>query len=234
MAIKHITGNIFTSTAQTLVNTVNCEGVMGAGLALECRLRYPAMFERYQQLCADGSLVPGKLWLWRGPQRWVLNFPTKNSWKHPSRLDYLEQGLDKLLASWQVQGITSMALPLLGTDKGGLAVERVVALMQDKLSDLAQHILIEIYHYDARAVDDLYLQFAAQFTSTDPQTLKVSTGIAADKIARLDAAIRGGKVCQLNQLAGIDGIGEKTLEKLFRYCQNPQPLPDFTQPELNW
>lgn len=79
-----------------------------------------------------------------------------------------------------------------------------------------------------------YLQFAAQFTSTDPQTLKVSTGIAADKIARLDAAIRGGKVCQLNQLAGIDGIGEKTLEKLFRYCQNPQPLPDFTQPELNW
>ncbi|WP_419569581.1 macro domain-containing protein [Rheinheimera sp.] len=234
MAIQHITGNIFTSTAQTLVNTVNCEGVMGAGLALECRLRFPAMFERYQQLCADGLLVPGKLWVWRSEQRWVLNFPTKNSWKHPSRLDYLEQGLDKLVSSWQTQGIKSLALPLLGTDKGGLPLEKVITLMQNKLAELAKQIPVQIYHYDAKASDDLFQEFAAQLLASDSQSLKKATGISTDKIAKMDAAIRGGKIYQLNQLADIDGIGEKTLEKLFRYCQDPQSIAEPTQPELDW
>lgn len=233
MAIAHIVGNIFTSTAQTIVNTVNCEGVMGAGLAFECRLRFPSMFERYQQLCTEQLLVPGKLWIWRSDERWILNFPTKNSWKQPSRMDYLEHGLDKLVATWQQQGVQSLAFPLLGTDRGGLPKEQVIDLMQLKLESVAQYIPIEIYHYDAKASDDLYQQFAVQLLSTDPSQLKQATGISADKLAKLDAAVRAGKICQLNQLVGIDGIGEKTLEKIFRYCQNPK-LCSPDQPQLAW
>lgn len=234
MAISHVTGNIFTSKAQTIVNTVNCEGVMGAGIAFECRLRYPLMFERYLQLCADHLLVPGKLWIWRSELRWVLNFPTKNSWKHPSRMDYLEQGLDKLVATWQQQGLQSLAFPLLGTDRGGLPEQQVIELMDQKLAPLADSIAIEIYHYDAKATDDLYQQFATQLLSSDPSLIKQATGISADKLTRLDAAVRAGKIYQLNQLVGIDGIGEKTLEKLFRYCQAPTTAAEFEQPGFDW
>ena len=66
MTVKILTGNIWNSKAQTIVNTVNCEGVMGAGIALECRLRYPTMFERYKELCDTNLLQPGLLWLYKG------------------------------------------------------------------------------------------------------------------------------------------------------------------------
>lgn len=234
MAINHICGNIFTSKAQTIVNTVNCEGVMGAGIALECRLRYPLMFQRYLQLCSEGLLSPGKLWIWRSDQRWVLNFPTKTSWKQPSRMEYLEAGLEKLVTTWQQQGIQSLAFPLLGADRGALPPDHVVALMEQKLAPLANFIDIEIYHYDAKSTDDLYQQFAAQLLSTDQNKITQATGIKSDKLAKLEAAVRAGKICQLNQLVGIDGIGEKTLEKLFLYCQAPFHEDNHQQPEFEW
>ena len=79
--ITEITGNIFTSECQTLVNTVNCNGVMGAGIALEFKLRHPKMFEQYVEHCKRGRIDIGKLWLYKpsqdaGDRRWVLNFPT--------------------------------------------------------------------------------------------------------------------------------------------------------------
>ncbi len=229
MSIKIITGNIFTSSAQTLVNTVNCEGVMGAGIALECRLRYPTMFERYQELCLNKQLKPGKLWIYREEQRWILNFPTKNSWKHPSRLDYLEQGLDKLMSTWQSQKIESIAFPMLGADRGGLNPDIVMALMTDKLAAMAQQIPVEIYQYDPKASDDLYQKFAKTMLSADLTHLQKELGISLDKLMSLEAAIRAGKIYQLNQLAGVPRVGEKTLEKLFAYCQSPNAC--FTSTE---
>lgn len=234
MSIIHVTGNIFTSRAQTIVNTVNCEGVMGAGIALECRLRYPQMFETYLKLCDNGLLKPGKLWIWRGPSRWVLNFPTKNSWKHPSRMDYLEQGLDKLVATWQQQQLHSIALPLLGTDRGGLPPDQVISLMERKLNQLAKAIPVEIYHYDPKATDDLYQEFSEKLLTANHELIKQTTGISLDKLSRIDAAVRGRKIYQLNQLAGIEGIGEKTLEKIFLYCQTPLQSLNQDQQEFNW
>ena len=83
MTIRIITGNIWNSKAQTIVNTVNCEGVMGAGIALECRLRFPEMFNKYKEVCEKGLLKPGLLLLYKSDERWILNFPTKTSWKLP-------------------------------------------------------------------------------------------------------------------------------------------------------
>ncbi len=77
MGIKIINGNIFTSKCQTIVNTVNCVGVMGAGMALECRLRYPEMHEKYILLCKDKLIDIGLLWIYKSPEKWILNFPTK-------------------------------------------------------------------------------------------------------------------------------------------------------------
>src|SRR5690554_3048314 len=110
MAAKVIIGNIFSSDCQTLVNTINCVGIMGAGIALEYRLRYPEMYDRYVQLCSDSKIDIGKLWIYKS-DRWILNFPTKKHWKDPSRIEYLESGLEKFRDTYLNKGITSVAFP---------------------------------------------------------------------------------------------------------------------------
>ena len=85
--IKEIKGNIFNSKCQALVNTVNCVGVMGKGIALECKLRFPGMFEKYKEFCDTKKIRPGILQLWKNSKPWVLNFPTKMHWKDPSKIE---------------------------------------------------------------------------------------------------------------------------------------------------
>ncbi|MBU0494254.1 MAG: macro domain-containing protein, partial [Chloroflexi bacterium] len=94
--IKWTHGNLFESEAQTLVNAVNVVGVMGKGIALEFKTRYPEMFEEYCQLCRDGRLDIGKLHLYKADDHWVLNFPTKRHYRNRARLEYIEAGLRML------------------------------------------------------------------------------------------------------------------------------------------
>lgn len=223
MPISVLNDNIFTSKSQTLVNTVNCEGIMGAGIALECRLRYPDMFSRYQQFCADKQLAPGKLWLYKAADRWVLNFPTKLQWKLPSKIEYLQLGLANLVQTFEQRGITSIALPLLGADRGGLAKEQVLMLMQQALAPMAAKIPVEIYLYRADAKDDVFSQFASQLQRLDAAQLKSHTGISITRLETLQQAVASGRYAQINQLADLQGIGLKTLEQVFRFCQKPPP-----------
>ncbi len=108
MAVRIRKGNIFTSAHQTLVNTVNCKGVMGAGIALEFKLRLPEMYEQYVDKCKNREIAIGKSWLYkpspsdpRGSEwtKWVLNFPTKWHWKYDSKLEYLEECFRYIMAS---------------------------------------------------------------------------------------------------------------------------------------
>jgi O-acetyl-ADP-ribose deacetylase (regulator of RNase III) len=127
-------GNIFDSKAQTLVNTVNCMGVMGKGLALQFKKRYPDMFIAYKKLCQDRLFDIGKLWLYKTDHRWILNFPTKYDWRFPSSEFYLEQGLEKFLETYKQRGIESIAFPLLGASNGGIEPETSLQIMQRYLS----------------------------------------------------------------------------------------------------
>jgi len=114
-------GDLFQSGAQTLVNTVNTVGVMGKGIALEFKQRFPEMFADYQRRCQAGEVRLGEPYLWRGlVEPWVINFPTKHHWRSVSRLADIQQGLTYLadhLAQW---GVTSLAVPPLGAGSGGL------------------------------------------------------------------------------------------------------------------
>src|SRR6267142_4162345 len=94
-------GNLFMSKAQTLVNTVNCVGVMGKGVALEFKKRFPDMFNDYAERCAAHRVRLGEPYLFR-PQlpQWILNFPTKDHWRSVSRLSDIEQGLEFLEARY--------------------------------------------------------------------------------------------------------------------------------------
>lgn len=152
-------GNIFNSKTQTIVNTINCVGVMGKGIALVFKLRYPEMFEKYKEFCQSKMIGIGKLWLYKSENtpQWVLNFPTKFHWKYPSKMEYLEAGLQKFVDSYKEKGITSIAFPLLGTHNGGLDKIEVLDLMHKYLEQC--DIPIEIYEYDPLAPDDMFENF---------------------------------------------------------------------------
>lgn len=128
--INYRKSDIFSSEAQTLVNTVNCVGVMGKGIAKEFKIRNPEMFQAYKAICDEKLLVPGKLWLWRQQMPWVLNFPTKNHWRGPSKLSWIEAGLDKFAKTYREKGITSISFPKLGCGNGGLDWNEVRPIME--------------------------------------------------------------------------------------------------------
>jgi len=114
-------GDIFESGAQTLVNTVNCVGVMGKGIALEFKNRFPEMHEDYVRRCKAGKVKLGEPYLYkRLTPPWILNFPTKDHWRSVSRLQDIVAGLRYLQAHYHEWGITSLAVPPLGCGQGQL------------------------------------------------------------------------------------------------------------------
>jgi O-acetyl-ADP-ribose deacetylase (regulator of RNase III)/uncharacterized protein YwgA len=141
---KALIGDLFASQAQTLVNTVNCVGIMGKGVALEFKNRFPAMFEDYAARCEKKQVHLGEPYLYRDVSgRQIVNFPTKDHWRSPSRLADIERGLDffaKHIAEW---GVTSVAMPPLGCGNGGLEWSEVGPLVYRKLHQLP--IDVEIY-----------------------------------------------------------------------------------------
>jgi len=217
MSIKIINGNIFTSKCQTLVNTINCVGIMGAGIALECRLRYPSMYERYIELCKENKIDIGLIWIYKSPDRWILNFPTKKHWKYPSRKEYLHAGLGKFMDTYQDKGIESIAFPLLGADKGGLPQEESLSIMKGylKKADLE----VEIYRYDVAAKDDLFERTKKTLLLMDIEYISTSTNLRKDYVKKVVDSIQLPNIVQLNQLGQINGIGIKTLEKIFKFAQ---------------
>ena len=141
--IRYIDGDLFQSPAQTLVNTVNTVGVMGKGIALQFKRFYPEMFTAYQAECREGRLKIGTLMLWRTTGKWVLNFPTKTDWKRPSRVEYIEQGLERFARAYRPMGIRSIAFPPLGCGNGELDfTSQVQPLMERYLRDLPLDVFI--------------------------------------------------------------------------------------------
>ena len=220
MALQFKKGNIFNSKAQTLVNTINCVGVMGKGIALVYKLRYPLMFDIYKQYCTSKSIGIGKLWLYKGQQDapWVLNFPTKYHWKYPSKINWIEKGLQKFVETYEKKGISSIAFPLLGTQNGGLDTNEVRKLMDDYLGKC--EIDIEIYDYDPDAKDDLFALFKEKWLSLDEKKIKKETGIQPQYARKITEIILSGEINSMISLANYEGIGEKTLEKAFGYILN--------------
>ena len=144
MIVRFVRGDLFLSSAQTLSNPINCRAVMGGGLALEFRSRFPEMSQDYVQRCRRGEVRVGKPYVWRnlsGP--FVLNFPTKDDWRDPSKLEHIEEGLRYLVDHCRPMGLTSLALPALGCGLGGLEWRVVRPVMERELSHL--DIPVETY-----------------------------------------------------------------------------------------
>lgn len=137
-------GNIFCSPCQTIINTVNCYGVMGTGIALQVKERYPEVFESYKLICDQRRFKPGNTQLVKiHNSRWILNFATKDHWFHPSKIEWIEKGLYEFCLKYEQRGITSAAFIPLGCKNGQLSWAKVQPLMERYLSELP--IPIEIY-----------------------------------------------------------------------------------------
>ena|SRR6266508_3304563 len=93
--ITYVDGYLLHAPAQTLVNTVNTVGVMGKGVAKEFKAAFPEMYGEYRRLCELGRLRVGTLWLDKSSHKWVLNFPTKQDWRRPSKPEYVQEGLEE-------------------------------------------------------------------------------------------------------------------------------------------
>lgn len=139
--IRITDGNLLTASVDALVNTVNTEGVMGKGIALQFKRAYPEVFDKYEADCKAGRVTLGSMHvvdlggLVGGP-RWVINFPTKGHWRAKSKLKDIEAGLDDLAKVIERLGIESIAIPPLGCGHGGLRWADVRPLIERKLQSL--------------------------------------------------------------------------------------------------
>src|ERR1700732_2454003 len=141
---RALIGDLFASQAQTLVNTVNCVGVMGKGVAERFKERFPPMFDDYKRRTDRKAVHLGEPYLYRDPSGLqIVNFPSKGHWRSPSRISDIERGLDYLAAHATDWGISSLAMPPLGCGNGGLEWSEVGPLIYSKLHWLP--IDVEVY-----------------------------------------------------------------------------------------
>jgi O-acetyl-ADP-ribose deacetylase (regulator of RNase III) len=138
--LEHGSGDLLAADVDALVNTVNCVGVMGKGLALQFKRQYPDNYHQYRTACARNEVRLGQMFVveldsMTGP-KYIINFPTKDHWKAKSNLSDIESGLHDLVRVIAERGITSIAVPPLGAGNGGLAWSDVEPLIVNALDDL--------------------------------------------------------------------------------------------------
>jgi O-acetyl-ADP-ribose deacetylase (regulator of RNase III) len=138
--IRYVHGNLLEDPADALVNTVNCVGVMGKGIALMFRERFPKNTETYRRACEANAVHVGRMLVTNDDSpwglRWVINFPTKKHWRDPSELEWVREGLKDLVRVVREYGIRSVALPALGCGNGGLEWSQVRPEIEAALGDL--------------------------------------------------------------------------------------------------
>lgn len=190
--IRVLVGDLLSSQAQTLVNTVNCEGVMGKGIALDFKRRFPQMFADYVVRCSRHEVRLGQPYLYKSLlSPWILNFPTKDHWRSVARIEDIVTGLTYLERHYKVWGIQSIAVPPLGCGNGGLEWKVVGKTLYRYLKRL--EIPVELFAPLNVAQEEIQLSFLE-----DDPNLKASTDYApwaklpsgmiaiAEIVARLD------------------------------------------------
>ena len=153
--ITYKTGDIFKEEADAIVNTVNCVGIMGRGIALQFKKRFPDNFKIYAAACKQKEVMPGKMFVYEtgsliGP-KYVINFPTKRHWRGASRMEDIETGLQDLAEVITKLNIKSVALPPLGCGLGGLNWDEVRARIENALSKLSD---VEIIVFEPKGAPE--------------------------------------------------------------------------------
>lgn len=146
--IEMTSGDILRDEAEAIVNTVNCVGVMGRGIALQFKNAWPENFKAYEAACARQEVQPGRMFVFETGQltapQYIVNFPTKRHWRGKSRIEDIEAGLSALVTEVRARGIRSIAIPPLGSGLGGLDWDVVRPLIEHAFAPLSD-VVVRIY-----------------------------------------------------------------------------------------
>ena len=192
--IRYVMGDLFDSDAYALVNAVNCEGVMGKGIAYQFKQLYPYNFKAYSDACKSGQLRPGKLFVFQEGGKLIINFPTKDKWRNSSEMSYIGEGLDALSSLIRGMRIPSVAIPPLGAGNGGLVWRDVRKLIEERLYSVSNLCQITVYEPS---------KIAGQRGVQEPR-LGVSGLVLLEIMSRLRAPVnkeRVKKACRLVNFA---------------------------------
>ncbi|MDO9099495.1 MAG: macro domain-containing protein [Caldisericota bacterium] len=204
-----VIGEIFDSRAQTIVNTVNCVGVMGKGLALGFRQRYPEMYSDYVDRCSRGEVHLGEPYVYRYVvPPWILLFPTKQHWRSLSRLVDIDAGLSYLVAHYRDWGITSLAVPPLGCGLGGLDWSIVGPTLYQGLSNL--DIDVKLY----APTNTPAVQLAPAFLDSSVDVLVAQEGSAPERRITPDYVVLVEIVHRLENMSYHWPIGRVMFQKI--------------------
>ena len=186
MLIKYTTGDMFQSGAECLVNTVNCEGYMGQGIAYQFKLKFPENNKAYIKACKDKTLHVGTIHTFVENGITIVNFPTKDKWRENSKISYIETALDVLVERLPKLNVKSVAIPPLGCGNGGLDWQTVKELIQKKLKPIADDFTVLIYEPQRN-----YVQKAAtapKLTAASLVLMKLKMGLKRCTKLRLQKA----------------------------------------------
>ena len=211
--IKYVDTTVFNVDTQTIVNAVNCVGVMGAGIALEFKLRFPKMYDDYVNKCRQREIQIGKPYLYRDYSTpWIMNFPTKHHWKYPSKLIWIEQGLEYFVSNYKQGEVTSIAFPKLGADRGRLDWNDVKALMERYLQtvDIEVHICLN-QECEASGIEKIMVDM---LSSTCEQSLVSEVRIRRNIARQVVSALPLNHFYKLRETRGI---GKQSYEKIFKF-----------------
>ena len=223
MSYVETKGNLFNSKAMAIVNTVNCVGAMGKGIALDFKLRYPEMFKEYQRICFQHLLKPGQILPYKKSNPIILNFAIKDDWKDPSKVEWIEETLQKFVNNYKSLNITSVAFPWMGAMNGGLPLETIKSLTRKYLQNL-EDIDIEVYDFDPDVPCVLYntLKEIVIRNEFSPSDLEDMSQIKARYWAKIIEAVQDPRTKSINNLCHyiVNGkriIGKTNIERLFLF-----------------
>jgi len=238
MPYKEISGNIFNSNAMTIVNTVNCIGAMGKGIALEFKLRFPEMFDEYKKICDQKKLKPGQILPYRKSKPWILNFAIKDDWHHPSKIEWIESALIKFKENYKKMGITSIAFPWMGAMNGGIPLNDIKEITRKYLKQI-NDIDVEVYTFDPDETDPLFKKLTTLINHSNININEISKISKIqkrfwEKILNVFLESPPKSLYRLINLS-IDGkkiFGKVTTEKLYYFLSHMKSVDSLKQRSL--
>jgi len=212
--LKYYDGTVFNVPVKTLVNTVNCLGVMGSGIALEFKLRFPKMYNDYEKRCREKEVRIGKPYIYKHSKDiWIMNFPTKNHWKYPSKIEWIEEGLKFFKENYKKWAIDSIAFPKLGTANGKLNWKEVKEIMEKYLINL--DIDVYICLDEKKKAEGIEKEMVDNINSNASiDSLIKDVGINK---RQAQIIINNLPITRFWHIHKLKGIGIVTYEKLFLY-----------------
>lgn len=218
-------GNIFNSSADAIVVTVNCLGFMGKGMALECALRYPHVEKRYKDLCRSGDVEIGRLgWVQTDKNSQIVLFPTKTDYKLPSRISYIEDGLENLVQDIPKYGVRSIAIPRLGSELGGLDWNQVSPKVERAFEGI--DIQVEMWSFGLSKPDPLLTQLLTKLKSDSAGAVN-HLGISPEQLKKVITWMDNALPTNASDLLKIPGTGKVTVIKMLAWAESPTELSLF-------